>query len=234
MFVQECMITNPVTIDAGATVGAAAQSMRTARTGRLCVVAGHRLVGVATWTDLARVPPSRVGDSDDVALADVMTKHPVVIRPGALIEEAARTLYWHGLQALPVVEDQRLIGLVTSRDVLGSFIRRVGADIRGITMTVNLSSDLSDLRRLSEALIALRSDLSPFALNVRVDRYVARARIRAASPSLRVAEQLAAAGSTISELYLDISMEEPRPLPRREGDDGPAPRLPSTSGDPRE
>jgi len=163
-----------------------------------------------------------------------MTRNPVVVHPGALIEEAARILYWHGLQALPVVENQKLIGLVTSRDVIGSFIRRVGADIRGITMTVNLSRDLSDLRRVSEALIALRSDLFPFALNVRVDRYAARARIRAASPSLRVAEQLAAAGSTISELYLDISMEEPRPLPRRERDDGPAPGPPSTSRDPGE
>ncbi|HLJ58488.1 MAG TPA: CBS domain-containing protein [bacterium] len=234
MLVRECMITNPLMIDAGATVGAAARSMRTARTGRLCVVAGDRLVGVATWTDLARVPPSRVGDPNDVALADVMTTHPVVIRPGALMEEAARTLYWHGLQALPVVEDQRLIGLITSRDVIGVFIRRVGADIRGISMAVNLSNDRSDLCRLSESLEVLRSALSPFALNVRVDQYEARARIRVASPSLRVAEQLAAAGYTISELSLDTSMEEPRSLPRREHDEGSTPGPDSTPHDPRE
>ena len=77
MLVRECMITNPIMIDAGATVGAAARSMRAARTGRLCVVTGEdRLVGVATWTDLARVPPSRGGTSEDVALAEVMTRHP--------------------------------------------------------------------------------------------------------------------------------------------------------------
>jgi predicted transcriptional regulator len=199
------MITNPLMIDAGATVGAAARSMRAARAGRLCVVSGDRLVGVATWTDLARVPTSHAGDLDDVALADVMTRNPVVVDPGAPIEEAARSLYWHGLQALPVVEDDRLIGLITSRDVIGVFIRRVGADIRGITMAVTLSNDLSDLRRLSAALATTSSASFPLTLTVRVDGYKAQARIRAATPSLRIAEQLAAAGYTVSELQLDAS-----------------------------
>ena len=126
----ECMITEPLMIDAGATIGAAARAMRAARRGRLCVVVGDRLVGVATWADSTRVLPPLGSISEDLPVADVMTRNPVVIHPAARIEEAARTLYWHGLQALPVVEeDQSLIGLVTSRDIIGVFIRRAGADI---------------------------------------------------------------------------------------------------------
>jgi len=234
MLVRECMITNPLMIDAGATVGTAARSLRAALRGRLCVVAGDRLVGVATWADLMRVLPSSDGTSEDIPVADVMTRNPVVAHPGASIEEAARVLYWHGLDALPVVEDQSLIGLVTSRDIIGVLIRRVGADIRGITMTVNVPRDLSGLHRLAEALGALRSGLSPFALNMRVDQFEARARIRTTSPSLHVAEHLAAAGFAISELSLDASVEEPRHRPRRGRDDGSTPGPPSTSRDPRE
>jgi len=209
MLVQECMITNPLTIGADATVGAAAQSMRAARTGRLCVVAGDRLVGIATWGDLMRVPRSYAGSPEDAAVETVMTKNPVVIRADAPIEEAARAIYWHDLQALPVVEGQRLVGLVTSRDVIGTLIRRVGTDILGITMTVALPGNLTDLYRLSEALAALGATLSPFTLNVRLDRFEHRARIRAASSSLLLAEQLAAAGFTISGLRLDTAAVTP-------------------------
>lgn len=233
MLVQECMLTNPLTIGADATVGAAAESMRAARTGRLCVVAGDQLVGIATWADLMQVPPSYAGNPEDVAIATVMTKNPVVIRAEASIEEAAHTIYWHGFKALPVVEGQRLVGLVTSRDVIGTLIRRVGTDILGITMTVALPGDLTDLHRLSTALVALRAPLSSFSLNVRLDRFEHRARIRAASSSLLLAEQLAAAGFTISGLRLDTAEVSPGHSsgPR---DEGSASGLPTGPDNPRD
>ncbi|HLJ58763.1 MAG TPA: CBS domain-containing protein [bacterium] len=232
MLVQECMITDPLTIGADATVSAAAESMRAARTGRVCVVAGDHLVGVATWGDLMRVPSSCAGSPADVAIATVMTKNPVVISAEAPIEEAARTIYWHDLRALPVVDGQTLVGLVTSRDVIGSLIRRGGTDILGITMTVALPGDLTDLHRLSKALIALRTTLSPFTLNVRLDRFEHRARIRAASTSLAVAEQLAAAGFTISGLRLDTAAVMPTHHPSHPRDEGSAPAIPPVPDDP--
>jgi signal-transduction protein with cAMP-binding, CBS, and nucleotidyltransferase domain len=221
------MFTHPLTVGADATVDAAAQAMRVARTGRLCVVTGDELVGVATWRDLMRLPPSYGGSPDDIAIANVMTKNPVVVRADAPIEEAARTLYWHDLRALPVVDGLRLVGLVTSRDVIGMLIRRSGADILGITMTVALPGDLADLNRLSQALAALRGHLSPFGLNVRLDQFEHHARIRAASSSLFVAEQLAAAGFAVSELRLDTAAAAPARRGRRdEGSSSDSPQVP--------
>jgi hypothetical protein len=226
------MIANPPTIDGGATVGAAARAMRAAKTGRICILAEGRLVGIATWTDLAWASSFLGGSADDVPIADVMTRDPVVVGPGATIEEAARTLYWHGVQALPVVEGQHLVGLITGRDIIGVFIRRIGADIRGIALTVDLGRDLSGLRKLSDALAALGANPLPFALNARVSRHEARARIRVAQTSLRLAEQLAAAGLTVSELHLDTGMDDSRRRLRRKRGDDTAPEPPTGPGVP--
>ena len=52
--------------------------------------------------------------------ADMMTRHPDTVRPDTSVREAARLIHETGHNRLPVVEDGKLVGVVTRVDVLGA------------------------------------------------------------------------------------------------------------------
>jgi CBS domain-containing protein len=78
------------------------------------VVKDGKVVGVVTRQDLLRNPYE-----EQIAL--LMTRNPILISPDATIAEAAKIIRSKGIRRLPVVEDEKLIGLVTVAD----FIREI-------------------------------------------------------------------------------------------------------------
>jgi CBS domain-containing protein len=52
--------------------------------------------------------------------ADMMTRHPDTVRPDTSVREAARLIHETGHNRLPVVDDGKLVGVVTRLDVLGA------------------------------------------------------------------------------------------------------------------
>jgi len=129
--VSDRMTRKAVTIHSDALVRGAAALMRARRLRHLPVVdRGGRLVGIVTDRDLRQVvfDPSireRLGPAGDALEAlrvrDVMTWGVVTVRPGAPIQEAARLMYQRRIGALPVVDDDRVVGILTERDVLRAF-----------------------------------------------------------------------------------------------------------------
>lgn len=92
------------------------------------VVSGEELVGIVTSTDFMRISFGEFGNQDAQGLDaildhtykmhDVMIKSPVTINSDATIRDAARVLGSNSFHALPVVEGQKLVGLVTSTDLI--------------------------------------------------------------------------------------------------------------------
>ncbi len=78
-----------------------------------------RLVGIITSHDVLRyvhaLPNTRVDHA--------MTRDPITIAPDASAEDCATTLLAHKFGGLPVVEGDRVIGIVTTTDVLRAFVR---------------------------------------------------------------------------------------------------------------
>ena len=62
------------------------------------------------------------------SIRDIMTRDPLTIGPGESVERAAALMNQHRIGGLPVVEDGRLIGIITSRDVRTSHFNRLVAD----------------------------------------------------------------------------------------------------------
>ncbi|AFV11123.1 diguanylate cyclase [Thermacetogenium phaeum DSM 12270] len=62
------------------------------------------------------------------SIRDIMTRSPLTIGPGESVERAAALMNQHRIGGLPVVEDGRLIGIITSRDVRTSHFNRLVAD----------------------------------------------------------------------------------------------------------
>jgi CBS domain-containing protein len=84
-----------------------------------------------------------------VTAADIMSRPPVTIGPHDLVSHAAHLMYDHRITCLPVVEGERLIGVITRADVLSVF-GRTDADIRrDITEKVIFQEFLTDPARFT-------------------------------------------------------------------------------------
>ncbi len=108
------MITDPVKLQVGATVGDALKLMAEHKIGGIPVVDGNRLVGIVTNRDL------RFEKKLDKAIADVMTKENVITaKQGVTMAQASDILQEYKIEKLPVVNDQGvLIGLITYKDII--------------------------------------------------------------------------------------------------------------------
>ncbi|MCG9791369.1 CBS domain-containing protein [Flavobacterium algicola] len=92
------------------------------------VVNNHKIVGILSLNDMLRVCCTELDEEADVDLSSVvynmftiqqvMTKNVVTIKPYTTIKEAAEILVKHDFHALPICEDDNLLGIVTSTDLI--------------------------------------------------------------------------------------------------------------------
>jgi CBS domain-containing protein len=87
------------------------------RCGSILVVEGGRLVGIFTERDAVERVFAGGLDPDRTALAVVMTRTPDTIEPGQSVDEAVRRMDEFGYRHLPVVEADRVLGVLSIRDL---------------------------------------------------------------------------------------------------------------------
>jgi CBS domain-containing protein len=110
----------PVTALATTTVHDAARLMRERNIGALLVVEAEKLVGIFTERDgLFRVLAEGL-DVNATKLASVMTRNPQTITSASGFTTALQMMHEGRFRHIPVVEDGRVIGIVSVRDALGS------------------------------------------------------------------------------------------------------------------
>ncbi|HYM51263.1 MAG TPA: CBS domain-containing protein [Candidatus Limnocylindrales bacterium] len=106
-----------VTADLAHTLRQAAGRMRAADVSALPVVEEGRLVGIFTERDLARAAAEGV-DPTTHFVAAFMSLGPVTVQPDEDSKEVAARMLELGVRHLPLVEGERLIGIVSMRDLL--------------------------------------------------------------------------------------------------------------------
>lgn len=108
-----------ITLSEQASVQDACRSMWENRAGSVLVVdAGNRLLGIFTGRDAVR-SLAEGRSAEATPLADVMTRDPVTIPPGAHAIDALRQMCDCGFRHLPVVEDGRILGVISRGDFKG-------------------------------------------------------------------------------------------------------------------
>jgi CBS domain-containing protein len=98
------------------TLGEAAQKMVERGVGSAVVLDFGRLIGILTERDLMRATAGRT-HSSEARVREWMTADPITATEDTAVEEAARTMLDNGFRHLPVVADERPIGIVSIRDV---------------------------------------------------------------------------------------------------------------------
>jgi CBS domain-containing protein len=104
-----------LTIPSNATVFAALQLMCEGNTGAVLVTEDEKIVGIFTERDYAREGEVKGRSARDTFVADVMTSQMVLIKPETTLEECAELMARYHVRHLPVLEKDRVVGVVSIR-----------------------------------------------------------------------------------------------------------------------
>lgn len=101
-----------------ATVFDAIQMMADKNIGALLVMKGGRLVGVFSERDYTRKIALKGKSSKDTPVQEVVSTPIISVPPGATVEECMRTMTEHRVRHLPVMDGEKLLGLVSIGDLV--------------------------------------------------------------------------------------------------------------------
>ncbi|RME31174.1 CBS domain-containing protein [Candidatus Woesearchaeota archaeon] len=118
--VIDVMTRKPVTAAPTASLRELAQKMRDERVGSLLLREGNQLVGIVTEYDLVRKGVASGKDLDKTQGRDIMTPADKMhtTSPGVDIFAALNTMRDHECRHLPVLDDGKMIGFITLKDIL--------------------------------------------------------------------------------------------------------------------
>jgi acetoin utilization protein AcuB len=123
MLVSNRMTKDPVTVTPDDLLIQGRLKMQKGSFRRLPVVTDGQLVGIITDRDMRE----HAGYLDRTEVKAVMSRKPLSVTPATTLEAAAQLLLKHKIGGLPVVEKTRLVGIITTSDVLQAFLDVMGA-----------------------------------------------------------------------------------------------------------
>jgi len=150
MYVRDYMTTNPYSVGPDATVSDAMELMREYKVSRLPVVKDGKLAGLVTDGMLLEVTPSKATSLSvfevnyllaKTKINSVMVKKVTTIAPDALVEEAAILMRDNDIGGLPVVEKDKVIGIITETDIFNAFVNIMGFREKGSRIAMVYTED---------------------------------------------------------------------------------------------
>jgi CBS domain-containing protein len=129
--ILSALVTELVTLHVDEELSLASDIMNLARIRHLPIVEGERLVGIISQRDLFKASLASVMGHDyaetrehlkSVAIRDAMVTEVITVGPDTDVQKAGRIMLEKKIGCLPVVEGDRLVGLVTETDILRCFL----------------------------------------------------------------------------------------------------------------
>jgi len=145
MYVKRKMTANPYTIAVDAPINEALELMREKNIKRIPVIKGDKVVGMLTHMDIQNLSSPKATTLSIFELnyllskakvKDAMTKEVITISPDALLEEAAILMRENRISSLTVMQDNKLVGIITESDIFDAFIDLMGFRVVGTRITV--------------------------------------------------------------------------------------------------
>jgi acetoin utilization protein AcuB len=161
MKVGEIMSTNVVTVTEDTLVDDAKKIMDAHRIRRLPVMKKDKLVGLVTKHMLLEAAPSPATSLNiwelhyllsKMTVKEIMVKNPFTISPDMPVEEALQLGQEKGYGGFPVVEDGRLVGMVTESDIVRMMTRVLGVKEKGKRIDIRASNKFGNMKKIMDVL----------------------------------------------------------------------------------
>jgi CBS domain-containing protein len=117
MKVEEAMIKNVVTLQQDVSAYDAVKLMNENRIGCLVVLQYGQVVGIITERDMLERVLEQCKNPKETNITEIMTKRVIVGKPDMQVADAAKLMFEKKVKKLPIVEGNRLVGLVTLTDL---------------------------------------------------------------------------------------------------------------------
>lgn len=172
MIIERRMTKNPVTINPEASVVEASELMKKEKVHRLPVLDKDKnLIGVISEKDILFATPSPASSLSihemayllsKLTVRKLMTKNPVTINRTTTVEEAARLMVDQDLSCLPVVEEGKLVGIVSKSDMFKILLELFGARHFGVRLSFLVDDKPGTIAAVSRAISDAGYDIISF------------------------------------------------------------------------
>jgi acetoin utilization protein AcuB len=173
MLVRERMSREPVTITSDVSVTDALRLMHERKIRRLPVLDSHgKLVGIVSDQDLLYASPSPVSSLSvwemhyllaKLKVEEVMTRKVITVTEDTPLEEAARIMADNKIGGLPVMREDKLVGIVTETDLFKTFLELLGARQSGVRVTALISGAKGTLAKITNAIFGAGGNIMAFS-----------------------------------------------------------------------
>lgn len=161
MFVGERMSRPVISVSPDAPINDVLAMFKKEHIRRAPVVKNGKLVGIVSEKDLLNASPSDATTLSiwemhylisKVKIKDVMSKKVVTVNRDTPIEEAARIMADKKIGGMPVVDGDRVVGMITETDLFKIFLELMGARDKGIRVTATIEDKPGELARVTKAI----------------------------------------------------------------------------------
>jgi len=169
MLVRERMSSQPVTITTETTMTDALRVMRENQVRRLPVLdESGRLVGIVSEKDLLYASPSPATSLSiyemhymltQLRVTELMTSDVITVGPDVPLEEAARIMADNKIGSLPVMRDDKLVGIITETDLFRIFLELLGAREKGVRLTMLVPEEKGMLATITHNIAELGGNI---------------------------------------------------------------------------
>lgn len=168
MKIKNWMTSNPITVKPNTPIMEASKLMKEHGIRRLPVVKGDKVVGIVTHRNLLEASPSAATTLSihelnyliaKLEVGEVMQKDPICVSPEDSVMEVMMMGHDKGIGAFPVVDNGRLVGIVTETEIFRSVMHLFGGKEKGdkfvVLANVRLRERVGAMSRISSVIEGL-------------------------------------------------------------------------------
>ena len=172
MIIERRMTRNPVTATPDMSIAEASNLMKQEKVHRLPVLdKDKKLVGILTEKDILYATPSPASSLSihemayllsKLTVKKLMSKNVITITKNTTVEEAARMMVDRDLSSLPVLDGDKLIGIVSKSDMFKILLELFGARHFGVRVSFVVDDKPGTIAKISQALSEAGMDIIAF------------------------------------------------------------------------
>ncbi|MBU0702787.1 MAG: CBS domain-containing protein [Chloroflexi bacterium] len=169
MLVADRMSKPTITVRTDTGVDGALRLMHSENIRRLPVVDKHgRMVGIVSEMDLLKVSPSPATTLSmweipyllsRIKMTDVMTTDVISVSEDTLLEEAARIMVDNKIGGMPVVRDDKVVGIITETDLFRTFLEMLGARQDGVRISMFVPGEKGVLAKITSKIAEMDGNI---------------------------------------------------------------------------